>query len=33
MKILLVEWRMVKSDIPTEQIELLKDSGVSIESA
>lgn len=32
-EILLVEWRMVKSDIPTEQIELLKDSGVSIESA
>ncbi|ATX84233.1 MULTISPECIES: hypothetical protein [Bacillus] len=31
--ITLVGWRLVKSNIPTEQIELLKDSGVSIESA
>lgn len=32
-RILLVGWRKVKSDIPTEQVELLKDFGVSIESA
>lgn len=29
----LVGWRMVKSDIPTEQIELLKDTGISVEFA
>lgn len=29
----LVGWSMVKSDIPSEQIELLKDTGISIESA
>lgn len=29
----LVGWRMVKSDIPTEQIELLKDTGISMEFA
>ncbi|MCY8922132.1 hypothetical protein [Bacillus atrophaeus] len=29
----LVGWSMVKADIPTEQIELLKDTGISIESA
>ncbi|EHA30632.1 hypothetical protein BSSC8_22170 [Bacillus subtilis subsp. subtilis str. SC-8] len=29
----LVGWRMVKSDISTEQIELLKDTGISMEFA
>ncbi|MFP3324979.1 hypothetical protein R0K05_18090, partial [Planococcus sp. SIMBA_160] len=29
----LVGWSMVKADIPSEQIELLKDTGISIESA